>query len=387
MKNYIIKNGILVDKANGLVFAKKDIYVKDGVISAIEENINVDGAEIIDAKGQYVSPGFIDVHVHNNLKPQPGRKNEPAPLDSIDELGVYRGTTTVVECGSWSVQDFYEFKEKSDEANSRYYTLLSGHGEEGFGTLGSQDVSKIIPEHYYEIVEKNPGYVLGMKVANSNTITNDKGYGLTKHAKEIAKHMGMPLTIHIGTFPPDPLGLIEFLEEGDVVTHTYHGKEVSLFKADGTPKEAVVRARERGVIFDVGHGSASYCYSVYDRARRKGFLPDMISTDIRTANIHGPVFSMATVMSKFISKDIPLEDVVEKATHTPARVYHLDQIGDLKVGKKADIEFFRVEDVDLELVDCYHNYQPVRQLIVPTSVIVSKDSESRQYEVIAGQPE
>ena len=386
MKELIIRNGLLIDKKNGYHAEKKDIYVKDGKIEKIEDHIEMPGVEVIDAEGSYVSAGFIDIHIHNNLKPQPGRKHEPAPLESVDEIGVDRGATTVIECGSWCVQDIDEFVEKSDAARSRYYTLLSGHGEEGFGTLGSQDVEKINPEHYYEVVKRHPGYVLGLKVANSNTITNDRGYSLTKHAKMIAKHLGMPLTIHIGNFPPDPMGLIEFLEEGDIVTHTYHGKEVSLFKPDGTPKDGVVRARKRGVLFDVGHGSASFSFAVYDRARRKGFLPDMISTDIRAINITGPVFSLPTVMSKFLSLDMPLEDVVEKVTSKPAEVYHLNDLGELKVGKAADIEIFHVEDVDIELPDCYYNMQRVNKLIRPTSVIVSKHDGSEVYPVVAGSP-
>ncbi|MBQ5556133.1 MAG: hypothetical protein IIT44_10210, partial [Erysipelotrichaceae bacterium] len=57
-----------------------------------------------------------------------------------------------------------------------------------------------------------------------------------------------------------PNGIIELMNEGDVVTHTYHGKpNVSLFKPDGTPKDGFVRARRRGVLFDVGHGLPPLC--------------------------------------------------------------------------------------------------------------------------------
>lgn len=387
MKEFIIKNGILVDKQNGLHAVQKDVYVKDGVIQEIAENLEKPGAEVIDVKGQYVSAGFIDVHVHNNLKPQPGRKTEPSPLASIDEIGVDRGATTVVECGSVCLNDIDEFCQWSDAARTRYYGLLSGHGEEGFGTLGSQDVRQIHPEHYYEAVKNHPGYIVGMKVANSNTITNDRGYGLTKLAKEIAVGLGMPLMIHVGNFPPDPNGLVEFLDKGDIVTHTYHGKEVSLFKPDGTPKDAFVRARERGVLFDVGHGSASFNWNVYDRARRKGFLPDLISTDIRAANIHGPVYSLATVMSKIMAfGDMSLEDVVHCNTYVAAKAIQKEGLGELKVGALADFTIYTVDDCDLELVDCYYNYQPVKKMINPTSVIVSKTENSEQYPVLAGNP-
>ncbi len=58
----LFKNGKVLNEAGELVL--KDVLVEDGMIMAIEENINVDGAEIIDVDGKFVSPGLVDVHVH-----------------------------------------------------------------------------------------------------------------------------------------------------------------------------------------------------------------------------------------------------------------------------------------------------------------------------------
>ncbi|MCD8048790.1 MAG: dihydroorotase [Clostridia bacterium] len=59
----IIKNGHVIDKKNALD-AKLDILISDGMIVKIGENIEKEGAEIIDAEGMYVSAGLIDMHVH-----------------------------------------------------------------------------------------------------------------------------------------------------------------------------------------------------------------------------------------------------------------------------------------------------------------------------------
>ncbi|MBQ4507144.1 MAG: hypothetical protein II971_07870 [Firmicutes bacterium] len=379
MKELIIKNGTLLDKACGLLYEKKDIRISGGLIAETGTDLSADGCELLDASGMIVSPGFIDVHVHNNLKPQFGHENEAPALDSIDELGVYRGASTVIEAGSWCIDDFDEFLEKSGAANSRYYTLLSAHGEDGFGSLGSQDIDRIIPEHYYELCERYPELIRGLKLACSNTMTGDKGYGLCRHAKMIASHLGLPLTVHIGSFPPDPLGIIEFLDEGDVVTHTYHGKQISLFKEDGTPKEGVLRARDRGVLFDVGHGSASYSYPVAEKAFKKGFLPDLIGTDIRALNIGGPVYSLSAVASKVMCMGVPLEDVVYKITGAAASAYGLEGLGSLRPGCTADIELFEIVGCALKLPDCAGELQPVDRMIVPKTVIVSKGGESRAF--------
>lgn len=58
----IIKNGMLLTEQGEL--KKSDIYIKDGRIVEIAPVISKEVDEIIDAKGMFISPGFIDLHVH-----------------------------------------------------------------------------------------------------------------------------------------------------------------------------------------------------------------------------------------------------------------------------------------------------------------------------------
>lgn len=376
LKRVLIKNGILVDKHNDLHQVKKDILCSDGFIQKIQDEIVDDDAEIVDAEGLYVSAGMIDIHMHNRLR---------EGVMEADKLGVYRGVTAMIECGSAAVDEADRFAEEAKQVKTKYFALLSGHGEHGFSRdMADMDVDKIIPEHYLECFDKYPDLFLGIKVACSNTITNDQGYALVKKAKMIAMQKGLPVTVHVGTFPPDPCGLVEFLEAGDVITHTYHGKEISLFKKDGTPKPSFQRARDRGVRFDVGHGSASFCYPVAQRAFRKGFLPDLISTDIRKTNIHGPAYSLAIVMSKCMAMGMSLLDVVDCVTYQAASTYHLNQLGEIKIGKSADFTFFKVVNAELELEDCNFNLQRISRYIEPVKVIVSGGGESELYQCTEG---
>ncbi len=43
---------------------KKDILIEDGIITKIEDEIELENTETIDINNQFVSPGFIDMHVH-----------------------------------------------------------------------------------------------------------------------------------------------------------------------------------------------------------------------------------------------------------------------------------------------------------------------------------
>ncbi len=369
MEKLLIKNFVLIDKRNGLPQAVADILCVKGKIEKIGSELEVDpDTEILDATGCYVSAGMIDIHMHNRLRTM--------TMDA-DDLGVCRGVTAMIECGSAAVDEAEHFVAEAQQIKTKYYALLSGHSEHGFSGDGVEmDADALNEEDYLACFDRYPEYFLGIKVACSNTITNDQGYSLVKKAKAIASQRQLPLTVHVGTFPPDPCGLVEFLEAGDVITHTYHGKEISLFKPDGTPKRSFIRARERGVLFDVGHGSASYSYPVAARASRKGFLPDLISTDIRKVNIHGPVISLAVVMSKWLALGMKLEDVVDCVTYQAAKAYHLHELGEIAVGKSADFTLFKVQNVNLELVDCYYNLQPVNRLIEPIQGVVSRGGES-----------
>ncbi|MBP7433319.1 dihydroorotase [bacterium] len=59
----VIKNGIIVNPA-GKINGKTSLVIEDGMIAEITENPDMSGAEVIDAQGMIVAPGFIDIHVH-----------------------------------------------------------------------------------------------------------------------------------------------------------------------------------------------------------------------------------------------------------------------------------------------------------------------------------
>lgn len=59
----LLKNGHVVDPASGLD-AKRDVLLDDERIAAIEPSIESTGAQVYDASGLVVAPGFVDIHVH-----------------------------------------------------------------------------------------------------------------------------------------------------------------------------------------------------------------------------------------------------------------------------------------------------------------------------------
>ena len=54
------------------------------------------------------------------------------------------------------------------------------------------------------------------------------------------------------------------------------------------------------MLFDVGHGAGSFSWQTCETALAQEFLPDTISTDLHTQNVRGPVYDLATTVSKFL---------------------------------------------------------------------------------------
>jgi dihydroorotase len=63
MSQLLIKNGRVIDPAAGLD-APADVLISEGRIEAVRAGIAAPGAEVFDAAGRIVAPGFIDIHVH-----------------------------------------------------------------------------------------------------------------------------------------------------------------------------------------------------------------------------------------------------------------------------------------------------------------------------------
>src|SRR5439155_10460347 len=119
------------------------------------------------------------------------------------------------------------------------------------------------------------------------------------------------------------------LSRGDIATHVYSRL--------APPLDALSEARRRGVLFDVGHGSAGFWFRVAVPMIRQGFLPDTISSDIDKDSIMLPRATMIDTMSKLLNIGMTLEQVIERSTVNPARAIHRPELGTLTEGSSADI--------------------------------------------------
>jgi dihydroorotase len=135
-------------------------------------------------------------------------------------------------------------------------------------------------------------------------------------------------------------------------------------------RRSVHEAMERGVVFDVGHGQGSFSWDVVEQAMAQGVQPQTISSDLHVYNVDGPVYDLASVVSKFLHLGLPLEEAMAKVTATPARVLAMsDRLGTLAVGAWGDAAVFDLHQGQFRLVDSYGQVRTGREKLVPVAVV------------------
>ena len=154
---------------------------------------------------------------------------------------------------------------------------------------------------------------------------------------------GGKIMCHIGGVETPGLmsQILDMLRAGDVLTHCYSGAPniggaFTNIVQDGKLLPAALAAKQRGVIFDVGHGGGSFDYTVAEAAIPAGAGPDTISSDIHVFSGNTPGMPYLTwVMSKFLNLGFTLEQVVAMATVNPAKVINRDAEARHAPGRRA----------------------------------------------------
>ena len=119
----VVKNGNIVTPHG--VF-RSSIYVSDGKITGLGDGVKDRGAEVIDADGMYVFPGFIDEHVHFR---EPGLEVKE-DFETGSKSAVSGGVTTVLEMPNTTppVADVKELKRKDMIVRGKAYADYGLYG-------------------------------------------------------------------------------------------------------------------------------------------------------------------------------------------------------------------------------------------------------------------
>lgn len=368
----LLKGGHVIDPGNG-VNAPMDVAVKDGRIAAVAASIHpAEAAKTVDARGLYVTPGLVDLHVH--VYAGTGEKGSYAGDNSVypDDHCLRSGVTTAVDAGSSGWSNFPDFKDRIiDRSITRVLAFLNIVGKGMRGGEIEQDLSDMQPEPTARVAKQHPDIVVGVKTAHYMGPEWDP----VDRAVEAAGMFGGVVMVDYGgcrdcentnTFhPARPFEelVMEHLRPGDMYTHAYLGR-APWFDVNGKVRSFLWEARKRGVKFDVGHGGGSFWWNKAAPATRQGFWPDSISTDLHVSSMKGGMKNMTNVMSKFLVLGASLEDVIRWSTENPARQIKRPDLGRLTVGGVADIAVLSLQRGQFGYLDVRNAVMEGRQKLV-----------------------
>ena len=354
MFDLLLKGGRLIDPANGKDHGA-DIGFTDGAVAAVEPQLDAAQAKVVrDVSGALVTPGLIDLHTHVYWG------GTSIGIDPV-AYAAQAGTTTLVDAGTAGPGNFAGFRTHVIEMSAPRilaYLNVSFAGIYAFskdvmvGECG--DFRLLHPEVCLRVAQENRDLIVGIKVRVGMSASDGRGVAPLDVALEVADELGLPVMCHLDNPPPSRMEVVTRLRAGDVMTHCFRPFPGAPARArDGFVRDEIVAARERGVLFDIGHGAGSFGFVTAEAMLAGGFQPDCISSDIHVLSIDGPVYNQLVTLSKFLTLGMPLTDVIAASTSGPARAIGRPELGSLNVGTPGDATIMRIAEGEFEFVDCH----------------------------------
>jgi dihydroorotase len=361
----LIKGGHVIDPKNK-IDGIMDVAIKDGKIFRVASNIPANASKkTVNATGLYVSPGFIDMHVHVFAGAEdPGYKGFEISngFGSVapDDFTFRSGVTTVVDAGSSGWRNFPEFKKQTiDHSQTRVLAFLSITGYGMVGTVHAQDTTDMNPTTTAFIMNEYPDIIVGIKAHHFQ----GHNFFPVDRAIEAGRKTNKPIIVDFGSSTPK-LSIEELFMKhfrpGDIFTHTFSGNAATNLATGGREpivdvnnnvKPFVFEAQKQGRIFDVGHGGGAFVWATAINSIKQGFYPNTISTDLYRNSRNAGMKDMANVMSKFLNMGMSIQDVIVRSTWNPANVIQHTELGHLSVGAEADVSVFNIREGKFGFMD------------------------------------
>tara|TARA_Y100000588_G_scaffold62970_1_gene62434 strand:- start:7336 stop:8481 length:1146 start_codon:yes stop_codon:yes gene_type:complete len=331
------------------------VLIKGNKIESAGPDLKINSStSIIDFPNCLIIPGLIDMHAH------PSPSNWKYGMDPDMEV-LPRGTTTILSQGDAGAKVWDQYLEDvifASETRILMAISLSVQGESehrpALGCLEDIDTNRCV-----NTILRGGAHIWGISI-NLNpgvTGTNDPKQIMSK-SLDTAERTGKPLLFGARIETDEwPLGdQLDMLRPNDVVTYCFRNNKQSIVN-DGHVIDAAWRARDRGVLFDIGHGMASFDFSIAEAAISEDFIPDTISTDFYKRHINSsPRHDLPRTMSKLLAAGMHETDVFERVTSRPAQAIGMrGKIGTLASGSCADLAVLQWNTTDEPLVDVSGN--------------------------------
>ncbi len=401
----ILKGARVIDPASGLD-GIRDIAISNGTIAAISEKITAPkGTQVMDLKGQVLTPGLIDTHCHiyEHVTGDFGL--------NADMVGMRSGVTTVVDQGGPSALTMGGFTQYVVQPSaSRVLCFISAYLAGGL--LGHRYVDLYGPtginvDAIVKAARDNPGIVRGIKAHAEPGGYSRWGVESLKLAKKAGRELGLPTYVHLGTLWPEVAGsrvdpqqiineVVPLLEAGDILAHPFTRYPSGFVNKDGSIHPLVLEALAKGVKIDVGRG-AHFSFDNAKQVLAAGIMPDTLGADLHGYNIKFPdggrwyrgmftdtaemeppeapqeelppfstPYGIHHTMSEMMALGVELPKLVAMCTSNAAKMLGMPELGRITVGAPADISVFRILSGEWMLRDSNGVSQKATKLLHPT---------------------
>jgi dihydroorotase len=352
----VLKGGHVIDPANGRD-GIMDVAISGGRVARVAPNIEDPADQRLDVAGLYVTPGLIDIHVH--VYPFRGVDGPTWQSSLTPDAHSFRvGVTTLVDAGTAGAEHFPDFRQKWIDRSATRVLAWLNIAAGGMGDL-EQDPAQFDAGRAADTLAANADVIVGIKTAHYWTRDPwdavHTPWASVDAAVDAGERAGRPVMVDFWPRPPErsyPDLILKHMRPGDVHTHVF-AQQFPIVQPDGGGLyDHLWHARERGVLFDLGHGGASFWFRNAVPAIAAGFPPDSISTDLHLSSLNGAALDTLHTLSKCIAMGMLLSEAIYRTTVTPARAIRRPELGTLAEGAEADVAVLRWDDRPRSYSDC-----------------------------------
>lgn len=332
----LIKNGRVIDPKNR-IDAKMDVAIAEGKISKVAKDISVaQSKKIVDATGLLVTPGFIDMHTHVFVGSKPDIFADGIYSVSADDFSFKSGVTTVVDAGTSGWRNFPTFKSNViDKSQTRILAFINIAGVGMIGNPEQEDVNDMNAQMTTLTIQKYPEIIVGVKIGHYEG-SDWSPFDRALEAGNIAK---VPLFVECHLPQYSLADQLNKMRPGDIITHSYEkiSERQSVVDDQGKVRPFVLEAKNKGVLFDVGHGGFGFWFSEAMPSLQQGLAPNTFGSDLHRFSMNSGMKDMLNIMSKYLNMGMVVPDIIQRATWNAAQSIKRNDLGSLTEGAVADI--------------------------------------------------
>jgi dihydroorotase len=346
----LLKGGQVIDAKNN-IDAKMDVGISRGKIARVAADIPANMAKkVLDVSGMMVIPGLINIHTHVYAGSKPGF-SDGSSSQLPDAFAIRSGITTVVDAGTTGWRTFPDFKSKIVDRSVTRVLAFINIFETGFssGSAIEPELNTLDTAMTADAIRKYPDIIVGTRVGHYK----GKSWVPFDRALEAARLTNVPLFVECHMPEYSLEDQLDRMRPGDIITHAFENvrERMTVVDEQGKVRPFVLAARDRGVLFDVGHGGAGFWFNQAIPALEQGLLPNSFGTDEHRSSMNSGMKNMLNVMSKYLNMGMSIQDIVARGTWNAAKSIKREDLGNLSEDSVADIAVLSISKGKYGFVD------------------------------------